>query len=257
LNAGETIKTMKTRKNLVTLNKINNEVHPPLKSIISELELIVNDASASNSEELKVITQAMHNSAYSLLNTFDNFLAFSGIRAENLKLEKQLFSISQEVEECTNLLSTSAKQKNIEIKYSIGKTIPRLICGDQKKYKLILRNLLLNAVELSSGGRINLEIDLSTGNHEEVKIITSITNSGSGISDEKINQLFKPFELNNINYNNFVNEGLGLFIARELCDFLKGKLIIKSDINEGSNFTYVLDFERFSRNKEVPVHLVS
>jgi len=114
-------------------------------------------------------------------------------------------------------------------------------CIDQAIVKIILNNILSNAVKYSDG-QMNICLSVALVNFKNEKWLDfSVTNSGIGMSSDQIENIFEPlYRVNPFGY--VPGNGLGMTVVKELVGDLNGSLDIKSTINEGTTVNVKLKF---------------
>ena len=140
-------------------------------------------------------------------------------------------------DEITNLISEfkpEIKTKNITVKFATKLEKANTV-ADEHKIKQTIMNVLDNAIKYNQQNGI-IEITL---NKEEDYFVTSIKDTGKGISEDDQKRLFKPFnqsagEDNKATKDSIEGTGLGLYLAKLIIDAHKGKIELTSKINEGT-----------------------
>ncbi len=103
-------------------------------------------------------------------------------------------------------------------------------------------NLLNNAVKFTSDGEIRISSKTTPTNNNGIELIISVTDTGIGIPESKINDLFKPYSQLGDFYESFAHgSGLGLVISKEYVELLGGKISVNSREGEGSSFSFTIN----------------
>ena len=137
--------------------------------------------------------------------------------------------IAKEIDEVLALVGYELKMDKIELAKNIPANLPH-IRADKKQLQEIFFNLIRNAAQaIKETGRITV-----SAQELDSKIIIDITDTGSGISEDKVEMIFNPFYTTK---EPGKGTGLGLFIVRQVVERNKGKISLKSKINEGTTFT--------------------
>jgi signal transduction histidine kinase len=126
--------------------------------------------------------------------------------------------------------------RHIRIDLNIKKELP-LVVGDSEKIKLVIENLLDNAIKYTtSGGKIEVKISKSSQ-----YLITEVKDNGVGIPEEQLGRVFeKFFRSDNVVRYQTEGTGLGLYIAKNIVEQLGGEIWFKSIENVGSVFSFSL-----------------
>lgn len=150
--------------------------------------------------------------------------------AKPAKGESELVDINKELDEVFGLVSYELKLDKIELEKNIGHDIPPIFV-DRKQFQEVLFNLLRNAGQaIGERGKIAISVYEDAG-----KIVIDIKDSGHGIPEDKIKQLFNPFFTTK---DPGKGTGLGLFIVRQVVEKNGGRIFLKSTkVGEGTTFT--------------------
>jgi len=217
---------------------MSHEIRTPMNSVLGFLTLIENGLFESENE-LKDFARNAKMSAESLLDIINNILDLSKIEAGKMELEISDFNLIEEVKKGITIVSPLAREKGLEINLKASPDIPAKLYGDATKYRQVLVNILNNAVKFTDEGEITIEVDIQRKTEATMKILTSITDTGKGISEEKIKTIFKPFtRLDNSTASAKEGTGLGLMISKEFVTIMKGDISIESKLDEGSKFMF-------------------
>jgi len=121
-----------------------------------------------------------------------------------------------------------------EFVVDIEPNLPDVI-ADHDKFGQVIANLLSNAIKYSpNGGRITLSVH---HNPSQNCVVVSVTDEGIGISSEDIKSLFTTFHrIQRPETQSIRGSGLGLFIAKEWIEAMRGKIWVESELNKGSTF---------------------
>ena len=137
----------------------------------------------------------------------------------------------------TGLFQAHAREKGVDILFSIDESLPRLM-GDEELYDELFANLVSNAVKYPpNGGKVG--VTLAKGDHGRVRF--EVSDTGIGIPEEEMPRLFSEF-FRAENAKAFAEEGtgLGLVIVKEILDLVGGAVSVRSKVGEGTTFTCLL-----------------
>ncbi|MFT4938340.1 MAG: signal transduction histidine kinase/CheY-like chemotaxis protein [Paraglaciecola sp.] len=215
------------------LANMSHEIRTPLTAIIGFAELLRRDK-PSEQEAEKHLTTIIHNGLH-LTELLSEILDLSKIETQNLVLEERSFDLSELLAELRELHLVHANSKSLLLNFEINSGIPQWIVGDPTRIKQILHNLLSNAIKFTAQGEVNLDVDICWQNSE---ITFRVTDTGMGISDEQKPWVFDSFKQADASINRkYGGTGLGLGIAKSLCNLMGGELSLVSQLNKGSTFT--------------------
>lgn len=239
--------TANEAKNLFLAN-ISHEYRTPLNAIIGFTEIATGEV--TDKEALTYFKQ-INASSNILLGIVNDVLDYSKMQAGELRLESQPFDINAATQSVVELLAEKAKQKSIELKLNFNGCINSWVNADEVRYKQILINLLNNAIKFTDHGHVTVKCECAGAAKDQRKIVLSVTDTGIGIAEDALDELFKPFLQAEASTNRrFGGTGLGLSIVRQLCDLMGGEVSVESKLNEGSKFTIILPFARVDKPVE-------
>ncbi|MBH1939572.1 response regulator [Mobilitalea sibirica] len=214
------------------LASMSHEIRTPINSIIGFMDLL---KTADYKPKEKDYHNIAFKSAEDLLAIVNSILDYSMLEAGKIELGLTIFSLNQLIDEITKMFSIH--EKNLEFYCEIDKNVPQFIQGDRDKIKQILTNLLSNAYKFTDSGSVVLKVALINVNKEE-SLEFSITDTGIGIPDNKIDTIYQRFQqLDMSNSRKYGGIGLGLAIVKELLFLMGGTINVKSTLSQGSTFT--------------------
>jgi len=174
-----------------------------------------------------------------LLDLISDILDFSKIESGKFDLENQPYNIISCVEDVLDLMAVKASEKNLELLYSISQKIRWEIMGDSLRLRQILLNLIGNAVKFTPAGHINLKIEVEDLNPDDVKIVFSIQDTGIGMSDKVLKNMFQPFsQADSSTSRKYGGTGLGLAISQRLVKLMNGDIWVESELGKGTTFFF-------------------
>jgi|GEM_PF-2290246 len=168
-------------------------------------------------------------------NLTQNLLTLSQVENPDFNLQKERFNISKTTMNVVQSLKNRVNEKNIKL---ITEVEPNLVINhDQELLIQVIVILLDNAIKyVNINGWIKIEVE-SNGN----QIKFSISNSGPGISVDKLPYIFERFYRGDSSRKHGENNyGLGLSIAKGIIEKSGGKIFAKSIENEITNFTFII-----------------
>lgn len=210
------------------LSSMSHELRTPMNAILGFGQLLeyAEDLSADNQESVTEILKAGKH----LLKLINEVLDLAKIEAGKIELHIENVSVSAVIDDCLSLISTLAVNKEISIKLADLSDI--YISADHTRFKQILLNLLSNAIKYNhKGGNINI-----TGHRIEGYFHLDISDTGTGIANDQVKDLFQPFNRLGADKSNIQGTGIGLTITRSITELMGGKVGVTSEINTGSTF---------------------
>jgi CheY-like chemotaxis protein len=217
------------------LANMSHELRTPLNSIILLSDMLQDDIFGHlDDEEIKKVS-IIHSSGNELLRLINDVLDLSKIEAGKMDIIVDSFESSTFNEEVEAQFEHQAEEKNLE--FTTSDSYKGIIYSDRDRLAQIVRNLISNALKFTKQGTISLDIQSVKNN--SIKI--SVSDTGIGISDDKLRSIFEAFQQADGSTSRiYGGTGLGLSISKELVHMLGGEISVKSSINEGSTFSLII-----------------
>ncbi|HOV13410.1 MAG TPA: ATP-binding protein [Spirochaetota bacterium] len=216
---------------------LTHELRSPLNSIIGFATLLYEE---ENDSAKKDKIEIIKNASNYLLNLVNDILDLSKMEAGKLTIEKIDFLLLNLLKHIQNLFSVIAKSKDINFILEIDSSVPNLVLGDEMRISQILINIVSNALKFTDrNGKVTLKASYQSG-----KARFEIIDNGIGIPDDKINQIFEPFEqVDSSMARKYGGSGLGLTVTKDLINLMGGEITIKSKLKQGTSFTIEIPLE--------------
>lgn len=217
------------------LATVSHELRTPLNSIIGFAGVLAQGlAGPLNDEQVKQLGMIRQSSQH-LLNLINDVLDLSKIEAGQLEIQKTQFDLRRVVEDVLRLTAPSAQKKGLQVQCRFDPAIG-LVSSDRRRVEQILFNLISNAIKFTAKGEVTLECYASPG-----WIRVSVRDTGCGIKQEDLTQLFRPFhQIETGLSRKHEGSGLGLSICKNLVHLLGGEIKAESEWGKGSVFTFSL-----------------
>lgn len=215
------------------LAMMSHEIRTPMNAIIGLLELM--QSSEPEEKQKSLLDNAQHSA--SLLQTLINdVLDFSKIESGSIEIEHIEFDLKKCVSRIMTQLQALADAKGIGLELEFSPAIKPLVIGDAVRISQILLNLINNAIKFTEQGLVKLCLSM-----QQDLIHFEIKDTGIGIAQDKIKQLFKPFsQLDASITRRFGGTGLGLSISKRLVELMGGTIGVRSEFQKGSCFWFDL-----------------
>jgi len=226
----------------IFLSNVSHEIRTPLNAIIGFTNLL--EGEIKDPRKLEYVSY-IQLAGRNLLDLINDILDFSKIEAGHIQIEKTTTSLKELIESVSVLISQRAKEKGIQYEVSLSKDLPEIIQTDQLRLTQILLNVCGNAVKFTQKGSVTLSVQPISEIENEFQFIRfSITDTGIGIDEEKINEIFDRFvQASESTTRLFGGTGLGLSIVKSLVTLLSGTIQVKSTPGTGTAFIIEFPFK--------------
>lgn len=216
------------------LAQMSHEIRSPINVILNYVSLLKEEIHSQLTRDLQYSFTAIENSARRLIRTIDLILNMAQVQTGKIELQPRTINLYKEIlTPIISEFSSSAAAKGLELKLQKN-TESTTIKIDEYTTSHIFVNLIDNAIKYTPSGSISVLVYRNDNNLLSVEV----NDSGIGISEEFIKDLFIPFRQEEGGYTRrFEGNGLGLALVKNYCDLNYANVTVESKKGKGTKFT--------------------
>ncbi|NTW32048.1 MAG: PAS domain S-box protein, partial [Bacteroidetes bacterium] len=227
---------MANRSKSMFLANMSHEIRTPLNAIIGFSQLMNRDKLLTDLQKeynLSIISAGEH-----LLTLINDILELSKVEAGRVVVNTSTVDLNSFIEDIQMIFKERAQSKHLQLIFETANNLPRYIIVDKSKLRRIFVNLIENAIKFTSQGGVAVRIRVDKIDENTNHLVVEIQDSGCGIAENEIGNLFKSFVQTSSGISKGSGTGLGLVLSRELAILMGGSITVSSQIDKGSVFTF-------------------
>ncbi len=218
------------------LSSMSHEIRTPMNGVLGMAEVLQNTPLQPDQHQM---VDVIRDSGRDLMVIIEDILDFSKIEANKLVLADRPFGLRPILDHLHQLLGPMAAKKGVTFHCEISDTLEKFHFGDKGRVQQILTNLIGNAIKFTDSGSVTISITADPPFKDTQNITMSVTDTGIGIEDKHLEQIFEQFEqADNTSTRRFGGTGLGLAISSRLADAMGGNISVNSTFGQGATFTF-------------------
>ncbi len=158
-----------------------------------------------------------------------------------MELENKDFDLRGCIEDVLDLFGNKAAQAGLDLVYQLDYNVPAQIIGDSLRLRQVLINLVGNAMKFTPKGEVFVGVHLLQSNNGMCTLSFEVRDTGIGIPDNKIGNLFKAFsQVDSSTTRKYGGSGLGLVISDKLVSLMGGSIKVESSQGKGTTFSFTI-----------------
>jgi signal transduction histidine kinase len=224
------------------LSNMSHEIRTPMNAILGFTKILLK---ADFAPKQKEYLDAIKTSSDGLLVLINDILDLAKVDAGKMTFEETPFKMEASITTMLQVFDLKTQENNLELVIEYDNKIPVVLLGDASRLHQILLNLLGNAIKFTTKGKITVAVRLLHEDKEKATIEFAITDTGTGIEEDKLESIFENFQqATSSTSSKFGGTGLGLAICKQLVERQSGSISVKSKVDEGSTFSFTLCFKK-------------
>lgn len=210
---------------------MSHELRTPLNAILGFSQLLQEDETLQEEQLLEV--GYIYDAGKHLLGLVNDIMDLEKIKVNQVSLSITNISLSKIIQKSELILKEMLKEKSIKLNYQYEELNLVTLKADELRLKQVLVNILSNAIKYNKkNGEIFIKTHLLSNDMWRIEII----DTGIGITEDKINQLFTPFDRLGLENSGIPGTGIGLVITKNLIELMQGHIGVNSQPNDGTTF---------------------
>ena len=210
------------------LSSMSHELRTPLNAILGFTQLLKYEKTLTEKQQSHL--SEISNAGNLLLELVNQILDLARIEKGHLQLSMEKIALADCFKEVSAMISPLAEKNNLSLDINIETN--GYVIADFTRLKQVMLNLLSNAIKYNVE---NGSITLKVLQKENGMVRICVTDTGKGISQEMLQEIFQPF--NRLNAASTIEgTGIGLSISKQLIEMMNGSIGVSSTINKGSDF---------------------
>jgi len=225
------------------LATMSHELRTPLNAVLGMIDQIGEEPlTETQQQNLTIAREATED----FLTVISDILDYTRLDGDHVPLESQAFDLRKLINNCTATYRHVAEQQKLELSLSFFGEWPEkpLVIGDAGRLRQILAGLIDNAIKYTADGFIEIQAGCFLLEDNFIALNCAITDSGSGIPIERLQDIFNTFEqVDSGDSRAYGGTGLGLSLVQRLVEILGGHIQVETDLGKGSSFRFEVPFE--------------
>ena len=223
------------------LANMSHEIRTPLNGIMGMLQLL--ETTTLDEEQLYFCSLGIQ-STNRLTSLLSDILDLSRVEANMMLIRSNRFNLHTAVTQTIDLFVPVAVQAGVTLTAHLDPGLPIWVVGDSIRLQQVLTNLIGNSFKFTKSGHVHVEVyPLPPRTNDTFRVFFAIEDTGCGIADEELGNLFQPFTQVSQGYTrDHQGAGLGLTISKQLVGLMGGNMAVESEEGVGTTFAFCVTF---------------
>lgn len=228
------------------LTNMSHEIRSPMRRIL-ETARQLQQLSGVNEEQEPSLLNIQQWSEH-ILNIINDILDIEKAGEGKLELARTNFNMVKEIQSVVSQYSNMAQARQLELVFENQLEAGNEVVGDPSRLAQVLDNLLSNALKFTHTGRITVNAAIERETPKEVTLHLAVKDTGIGIAEDKLIQIFQPFaQAHDHGNRQYRGTGLGLTLTKKLVGLQNGSIWVESQPKKGSTFHVHINYQKILR----------
>jgi two-component system, sensor histidine kinase and response regulator len=215
---------------------IAHDLRGPMGGIMGLAQIMADETRSYSDKAKKEMSATLHKTAINVYNLLEQLLNWSKIASGHIDYNPQKLILKDHVNKILGIFSETSREKSITLNSEIDEGLR--VNADHDMLETILRNLISNAIKFTKSGG---SVSVSTGSGEKGMVYVTVKDTGIGMSNEIIDNIFRiDVNTKRPGTNGELSTGMGLLLCQGFIEKHGGKLKISSEEGKGSEFTFTI-----------------
>ncbi len=232
------------------LSRMSHELRTPMNAILGFAQLLEKDQKYPLANYQKENIDMILTAGNHLLELINEVLDLSRIEANNCNLSIQPINITDLISETCSIAKPLATERMISFKIDELPQEKCFVLADKTRLKQVLINLFSNAIKFNRvAGSVEVKSFQRGGNRTRIEV----QDTGAGISRDKLDNVFKPFDRLDADKKGIEGTGIGLAFSKRLIEMMNGTIGLDSVVGQGTCFYIELPLASVNKEKSEPL----
>ena len=233
------------------LANMSHEIRTPMNAVLGFTELLNSTKVTGEQEEY---IQSIQLASRNLLSIINDILDYSKIESGVLDFNIDTFLINEMLDHVKKTMNSLSLKKGLKLQFFGDSDIRLPVFGDESRLNQVFTNLIANSIKFTETGKVEIFTSLQEETQDSYEVCFLIKDSGIGIAKEKLPEIFSRFrQAEKYTTKKYGGTGLGLSISKRIIEAMNGKLLVKSELGKGSEFSFNLKFQKNNVIKRNPI----
>ncbi|MBI2811982.1 MAG: CHASE3 domain-containing protein [Candidatus Melainabacteria bacterium] len=222
---------------------VSHEIRTPLSGMLGICELL---AASDTTSDTKELSSLILDAGRKLMTLINDLLDFSKMESGKFTLLEEDFSVELVLHDVAEVMRPLADSRDIKLSVVSDRSLEGSFIGDSYRIRQVLLNLVNNGIKFTKQGEVVVSAKVVDESGTNANVRFEVKDTGIGISQDQIVQLFEPYVQadGSMTTKVFGGTGLGLSISKKLAELMHGSLGCESEKGKGSTFWFVVPLKR-------------